>query len=430
MNDFQTEQNVLAGMLAGEKMLYDGLAVVTVDHFYDEEHQIIFAEIAGQAEQAPPSWNIIYRQLRDKINPERLTALKNAEGSENGFSYWLDKLHDLFVRRTYQTAAREIFKIAESGRPLKEITELVEQRIMKVNAVEGTERIVTPEEAGNNALEEFERRVNSGESIHGIRLSREVPTGGMPAIDGFPGMDELFRGLRGGDLIIVSARTGDGKTALAQNIARHASIHQNYRTFYQNTEMSENEMVFRFASQLSEKSFEGIDGGTLDSWDRAAVRRAFELYSKSRIYISHLPTLTPERSRGLARQFKIKYGKLDLIIIDYIGRMELARSNKNRRDDQILVDVAKECKRLAAEVDACVILLAQLNEDGSLQGAKAMANEADGFMKLEPLDKETRERAPRGATHVINTAKARRGQKGKELFVSFNKKLMYMTEVR
>lgn len=411
-------------------MLYDGLAVATVDHFEDEEHQIIFAEIAGQAEQAPPSWNIVYRQLRDKINPERLTALKSAEASENGFSYWLDKLHDLFVRRTYQAAAREIFKIAESGRPLKEITELVEQRIMKVNAVEGTERIVTPEEAGNNALEEFERRVNSGESIHGIRLSREIPTGGMPAIDGFPGMDELFRGLRGGDLIIVSARTGDGKTALAQNIARHASIHQNYRTFYQNTEMSENEMVFRFASQLSEKSFEGIDGGTLDSWDRAAVRRAFERYSKSRIYISHLPTLTPERSRGLARQFKIKYGNPDLIIIDYIGRMELAKSNKNRRDDQILVDVAKECKRLASEVDACVILLAQLNEDGSLQGAKAMANEADGFMKLEPLDKETRERAPRGATHVINTAKARRGQKGKELFVSFNKKLMYMTEVR
>lgn len=430
MNDFETEQNVLAGMLAGDKMLYEGLTVATVDHFDDEEHQLIFAEIAGQADHAPPSWNVIYRQLRSRINPDKLIALKNAEASESGFSYWLDKLHDLFVRRTYQAAAKEIFKIAESGRPLKEITEIVEQRIMKVNAVEGTERIVTPEEAGNNALEEFERRVNSGQSIHGIRLSREVPTGGMPAIDGFPGMDELFRGLRGGDLIIVSARTGDGKTALAQNIARHASVHQNYRTFYQNTEMSENEMVFRFASQLSEKNFEDIDGGTLDSWDRAAVRRAFERYSQSRIYISHLPTLTPERSRGLARQFKTQFGNPDLIIIDYIGRMELAKNNKNRRDDQILVDVAKECKRLAAEVDACVILLAQLNEDGSLQGAKAMANEADGFMKLEPLDKETRERAPRGATHIINTAKARRGQKGKELFVSFNKKLMYMTEVR
>ncbi|MNP87380.1 hypothetical protein D3C76_1882390 [compost metagenome] len=59
-----------------------------------------------------------------------------------------------------------------------------------------------------------------------------------------------------------------------------------------------------------------------------------------------------------------------------------------------------------------------------------MANEADGFLKLEPLDKDTRERAPRGATHIINTAKARRGQKGKELFVSFNKDRMYMTEVR
>jgi replicative DNA helicase len=429
MNDFETEQNVLAGMLASEKMLYDGLAVVTVDHFVDEQHQLIYAEIAGRAEQGPPNWNMIYRELKNRIDVKQMMALKGLLTDESSFSYWLEKLHDLFVRRMYMTAARQIYSIAESNRPLKEITELVEQRIMKVNAVEGTERIVTPEEAGNNALEEFERRIKAEQPIHGIRLSREVPTGGMPQIDGFPGLDELFRGLRGGDLIIVSARTGDGKTALAQNIVRHASIHQNYRTFYQNTEMKENEMVFRFAAQMSGKSFMGIDGGTLDSWDRAAVRRAFEQYAESRIFISHLPTLTPERSRGLSRQFKIKYGQPDLIIIDYIGRMDLKLS-KNKQEHQVLRDIAKECKRLAAEVNACVILIAQLNKDGSLQGAQAMENEADGFLKFEPLTKDVRERAPQGATHVLTAAKARRGQKGKEIFVSFNKDRMYMTEVR
>lgn len=429
MNDFETEQQVLAGMMASEKLLYEGLAVATVDHFSDEEHQIIFAEIVAQAENVPPTWNVIYKLLRERINREKIMALKAPVSPESNFDFWLDKLHDLFVRRTYQEAAREIWNIATSERPIKDITEIVERRILKVNAVEGKERIVTPEEAGKNALEEFERRVNSEKSVHGIKLSRPVPTGGLPTTDGFPGMDELFRGLRGGDLIIISARTGDGKTALAQNIVRHASIHQNYRTFYQNTEMSENEMVFRFVAQMSGVSFEGIDGGTLDSWGCSAVRRAFEQYTKSRVYISHLPVLTPERSRGLARQFKIKYGDPDLIVIDYIGRMELQNS-KYKQEWQVLRDVAKESKRLAAEVNACVILIAQLNEDGSLQGAKAMANEADGFLKLEPLDKDTRERAPRGATHIINTAKARRGQKGKELFVSFNKDRMYMTEVR
>lgn len=429
MNDFETEQQVLAGMLVSEQLLYEGLAVATVNHFFDEEHQIIFAEIVAQAENSPPTWNMIYKLLRDRISRDKVMALKNPISAESTFDFWLNKLHELFVRRSYQEAAEEILSIATSDKPMKDITELVEQRILKVNAVEGKERIVTPEEAGQSALEEFERRVNSEQSIHGIKLTRSIPTGGLPSVDGFPGMDELFRGLRGGDLIIVSARTGDGKTALAQNIVRHASIHQNYRTFYQNTEMSEHEMVFRFVAQMSGKSFEGIDGGTLDSWGRAAVRRAFEQYTQSRVYISHLPTLTPERSRGLARQFKIKYGNPDLIVIDYVGRMELQNS-KYKQEWQVMRDIAKESKRLAGELNACVILIAQLNEEGNLQGAKAMANEADGFLKLEPLDKEARERAPRGTTHVINTAKARRGQKGKELFISFNKDLMYMTELR
>ncbi|WP_025681140.1 DnaB-like helicase C-terminal domain-containing protein [Paenibacillus massiliensis] len=429
MKDIETEQNVLAGMLAGEKMLYDGLAIATVEHFSDEEYQIVFAEVAGRAEHGAPTWNVIYKILRDRVDHQKLQSLKTTLITESSFEFWLNKLHELFVRREYMEAAKEIYRIAESDRPVKDITELVEQRIMKANSVEGTERIVTPEEAGKNALEEFERRVVSDQGIHGIKLSRTINDGHVTRTDGFPGMDELFRGLRGGDLIIVSARTGDGKTALAQNIVRLASVHQRFKTFYQNTEMTEVEMVFRFAAQMSQKSFVGIDGGTLDSLSRSAVRRAFELFAESGIYLSHLPTLTPERSRGLARQFKIKYGNPDLIVIDYIGRMEL-QSSKHKQEWQVLRDIAKESKRLASELNTCVILIAQLNEDGSLQGAKAMANEADGFLKLEPLDKEAREKAPSGATHVINTAKARRGQKDKELFVSFNKERMYMTEVR
>jgi replicative DNA helicase len=426
--DHEAETHVLAGLLLSDKLLYDGLAALTESHFWYLEQREVYNYIAKVSGQGRPTWNIVYKELRNSVPADNLLAIKNAVITEDAFSYWFDKLHENFIKRSYWQAAQDIRAICESDRPVKEITEIVEQRIMRVHIQETTDEIITPEEGAQRAAEEFERRQNSSERIHGIKLSRPVATGGVPSTDGFPGLDEMFRGLRGGDLVIVAARTGDGKTALAQNIVRHASVHQQYRTFYQNTEMKPEEIIFRFVSGMSGVSFEGIDGGGLNSWDRTLARQMFDKYAESRIYISELPMLTPERSRGLARQFKMKFGQIDLLVIDYIGRMELENS-KGKQEWQVLRDIAKECKRLAQELNAAVMLISQLTEEGKLQGAKAIANEADGVLYLEPLEKDEINEAPRGATHKITSAKARRGVKGKKLWISFNKDKMYMTEV-
>jgi len=429
MFDLETEASLLAGLLKSERLLYEGMATLTQQYFYDFDNRRIYQTIGEMvAGGSLPDLQSIYKLLRDKVNPNRFESIRNSLITDESFPFWQNRLHELFIKRSYLEAAREIQDICESGRPIAEITDIVEQKIMRVHTQEGTDQIITPEEAGKQALAEFERRQESKERIHGIKLSRSVATGGVPRTDGFPGLDDMFRGLRGGDLVIVAARTGDGKTALAQNLVRHASIHQDYRTFYQNTEMKADEIVFRFVAGMSNISFEGIDGGGLNSWDRTLVRGQFEQYCNSRIYISELPMLTPERSRGLARQFKSKYGKLDLLVIDYIGRMEL-QDSKGKQEWQVLRDVAKECKRLAQELDAAVLLISQLTEEGKLQGAKAIANEADGVLYLEPLDQDEYNVAPRGTTHKITSSKARRGQKGKKLWISFNKDKMFMTEV-
>lgn len=425
--DIEIEGFALAGLLSGDKPFYEGTSILTTNHFFDKDYQQIYECISGFAKTGRPVYQAIYKSMRDKVDSHKLIAL-NKVVTEDSYDYWLDQIQSIYIRRTYWLAAREIQSLAIMDKPIKEISEIVEQKIMKVHTQEGTDRIITPEEAGKSALEEFEKRQDSLERVHGIKLSREVPTGGMPGIDGFPGLDQLFRGVRGGDLILIAARTGDGKTALAQNIVRHASFHQQYRTFYQNTEMKPDEIVFRFVAAMSGVSFEGIDGGGLDSWQRSMARRYFELYSESHIYISELPMLTPQRSRGLARQFKMKYGKLDLLVIDYIGRMELD-NNKGKQEWQILRDVAKECKRLAQELDTGVLLISQLTEEGKLQGAKAIANECDGVLYLEALNSEEWADAPKGATHKLKTEKARRGKKGTKMWISFNKDKMHMTEV-
>ncbi|ASS64715.1 DnaB-like helicase C-terminal domain-containing protein [Paenibacillus sp. RUD330] len=429
--DIETQVCVLAGMLQSENMLYDGLSQLTPDHFQAPILRAAFEKTAAFAEKAPPTWAMIYKELRDAGSEaaEILTQVKTAPVTENSFAHWIGVLNDQHARRNYYKAAVDIANLCKSDKPIAEIRELVEERILQAGTLETADQIITPQQASTRAKAEFVRRQNSPVKVHGIKLSRPTARNGAPGIDGFPSLDEALKGLKGGDLIIIAAETGDGKTALAQNIVRHASIHQDFQTYYQNTEMNPDEMVFRFISQKTGKSFTGIYTGSLQGADKDHVLREFDAFAQSKVFISSLPILTPERSRGLARQFKTRYGKLDLLVIDYVGRMELD-SSRGKQEWQVMRDIAKNSKRLAQEINACVILIAQLNEDGKLQGAKQMENEADGMFLFRPIGKEEVNTCPAGATHKIVNKKVRRGEKGGTIWCSFNKDRMYITEIK
>lgn len=428
--NFDSETNVLAGMLKSERSLYEGLTVLTAEHFTDPDWIVVFETMQRIAESNVPTFGLVYKELRTSVDVNKLRHLNQFTVSEGAFPVWLNHVHENYVRRSYYEAATEIQEICMTGRPLSEIAELVERRILKAAVREGTETIITPKEAGSSALATFEKRLASKEKVHGIKLSRELSINGRPTTDGFPGIDRALMGLKGGDMIIIGAQTGEGKTTLAQNIVRHASIHQGYRTFYQNTEMDPEEMVFRFAAQLSSKNFGDIYSGDMDEFEAGSVRKAIEDFSGSNVYTSELPLLTPERSRGLARQFKMQYGQLDLLVIDYVGRMELD-SAKGKQEWQVLKEIAKQSKRLGQEIDACVILIAQLNEEGKIQGAKAMANEADAVFFLEAMTSDEKDKlhAPAGASHRLIPYKVRRGSKADKIWIGFNKPKMYITEV-
>jgi replicative DNA helicase len=428
MEDYESEANVLSGMMNFEKSLYEGLTLLTEEHFTDTDFVNVFVKIRQLAEVTRPTFATVYKEVRNDMDARKITELKSRGMTADTFPYWMKKVNDLYIKRSYFAAAEDIKRMCMSHNSIAEIQELVENRILKINVREGTEQIITPEEAGKGALATFETRLKSKEKVHGIKLSRDIPQNGGIVKDGFPGIDKAMMGLKGGDLIMICAETGEGKTTLAQNIVRHSSIHQQHRTFYQNTEMDPEEMVYRFAAQLSGKDFGSIYSGDMNEMDAMAVRNAINEYMKSNVYTSELPLLTPERSRGLARQFKIKYGQLDLLVIDYVGRMELD-NGKGKQEWQVMKEIAKQSKRLAQELDACVILIGQLTEEGKIQGAKAMANEADAVFFLEPLSQTEKESAPRYASHKLTPFKVRRGSKADRIWISFNKPKMYITEV-
>lgn len=423
--EYETEISVLAGMLQNERCLYEGLARFKDDHFQDTFTHIAFATIARLSNKGQPSFSQVVLELKDTFSKDQLMDLRKADVNESSFPIWSGKLHEFYVRRQYVNAADKILEIARGGESLDQVTEIVERQILSIHQEESNTDIIEPEISGESAYQEFQKRLTSEDKTYGIKLSVKTKNG---LVDGFPSLDKTLMGLKGGDLVLVCAASGEGKTAFAQNVVRLASIQQKHFTYYENTEMDPNEMVFRFVSQLSKVEFNKIYTGQFDNEkEKEDVKKSFEIFKKSNVYISQLPTLTPQKSRGLARKFKLKYGQLDLLVIDYIGRMEVME--KGLREDQVLSLVAKESKRLAQELGCAVILLAQLTEEGKIEGARRIKNDADAVYFIERLTDEDKKTAPRMSTHKMVKYKVRRGSTEGYIYLNFNKQKMYITEV-
>src|SRR5699024_11375121 len=103
-----------------------------------------------------------------------------------------------------------------------------------VDVEDGGDKIGMPEGRAVDAVQEFYDIADNPESAKGIPYSMKNERG---FTSGFPSLDKAFHGAHGGDLVMIAAKTGEGKTGFALNLARLFSFHKDNWGYYMNTEM-------------------------------------------------------------------------------------------------------------------------------------------------------------------------------------------------
>jgi len=218
------------------------------------------------------------------------------------------------------------------------------------------------------------------------KITGKVPLEGVPT--GLVKLDRLTLGYKPGDLIILGAQTGHGKTAFALNTAA-VCVESKKPLLYINTEMSRHQIAYRWGAILSQVPLQRIRIGNLTDAESNQVKAAYRVFSSSGFYTANMPNLTPEKLHTLAHQAKLQ-NKIEMLILDYVGRMD--KHDRNLQEWQVLEQIIKTQKILAQNLNIACMVLVQLNEDGSLQGAKRMKNESDLMLKLIPVEKDQVER--------------------------------------
>jgi replicative DNA helicase len=228
-------------------------------------------------------------------------------------------------------------------------------------------------DAAFNKAEDILFRLRHGESPRDFRHIRQIlddyfeesglaprtRPGRLPhVLTGFSALDEILGGLQRSDMIILAARPSLGKSSLALNIARNASVEQGAHVAIFSLEMSKEQLVQRLLAGEAEVDSKRIRLGLYREAEERRIMEAAGVLSEAPIYVDDTPLLKVVEMRSKARRLHYDRG-IDLIIIDYL---QLVRGNgRSENRVQEISEISRSIKALARELEIPIIAVSQLS---------------------------------------------------------------------
>lgn len=185
------------------------------------------------------------------------------------------------------------------------------------------------------------------------------PHHGGGILTGLPSHDLAAGGWMRGELIVLAARPGVGKTSLAMQIAWH-NVNEGRPVLFVSLEMTGRELVARILCGLAGVDSRRLRSAALDSANLKKMQQAAVQVGGLPLRVWSPPMATAARIRGVAKQAAATDG-LDLLVVDYIGLVRPADSRRPRHEQ--IGEVSASLKALAKELSCPVLALCQLNRE-------------------------------------------------------------------
>ena len=396
------------------------------ENFFRPAHQLIYAGILELNTRHIPIDQI---SLADRLAAEgQLEAVGGrpylVELANNTLALTNWKNHTEIVRRNSVLrdlvyASTNINALAyDAPDDTNEVIEDAEKMLFEVTQKRVSSSFQNITDLLTQAFDEIDELVNNKNQMAG------TPTG-------FTDVDKLFWGLRGGDLLILAARPGVGKTSFALNVATNAAKAGAAVALF-SLEMGANQLVQRILCAEARVNLGQLRAGNLQEGDWNAIMNAAATLSGLELYIDDTPGLSLLEMRAKARR-QLRDKKKGLIIVDYL---QLMQPPSNRRDGNRAVEVAeisRGLKVLAKEMDMPLLALSQLSRAVEMRGSKrpmlsdlresgSIEQDADIVMfidrSMDEMEAETDGRPDWGTAELI-VAKHRNGAT-RDITLSFN----------
>jgi len=408
--DEDAERAILGSLIVYPEIQKSITASLTTDDFYLQKHKIIYQTITDLVHQGKtPNLHI----LKDALE-------KQGQLDAVGGTGYLFQLSDESVppEIAYQIVdiLKENTRSRKAFEKTKEILDKIKSKANPDEVIEETLRDFKELLKDNKtSIETFKSVLkNHLKEINEILKSPNVIRG-LPS--GFYELDRLTSGFHGGELTVIGARPGMGKTAFALNIAYNVAS-QGKKVLFFSLEMSKKQLSLRTYSMISEIPLSKIRSGLLNDEE---VEKITNSYLENAGVLEKM-VLVDDVSY-LSDIMKIAYSmdNIDLIIVDYLQLIKT--KNKYQMRYQELADIANSLKFLSKDLDIPVIALAQVNREvekkadkrptlSDLRESGDIEATADVVMFLHREDYYKKENNTNDSIAEIIVAKNRNGESG------------------
>lgn len=367
----EAEQGVLGGMMLNKEAIADVVERLVSDDFYRPAHAQIFDAILklyGEGKEIDPV--IVASRLErdgqlDGVGgaPYLHSIIQRTPTSAN-VGYYANIVAEKAVLRRLVQAGTKIVQLGYSGIEGAEVETVVDnaqQEMYKITDNASSEDYQVFSELLDETIAEIDEKENEG------GLSLGVPTG-------FVDLDDMTNGLHGGQMIIVAARPGVGKSTLALDFMRSCSIKHNKTSALFSLEMSKSEVMMRIFSAEAEVHLSAMRGGKMEDADWERLTRRISEIDQAPIFIDDSPNLTMMEIRAKARRLKQQHD-LQLVVVDYLQLMSSGKKVESRQQE--VSEFSRQLKLLAKEVDVPVVAISQLNRGVESRGDDALPRVSD-----------------------------------------------------
>lgn len=355
----EAEQSLLGCVLIDEDAANDILSQLKAEDFYSHAHQMIFEAMKNiYADNKPVDFVTLVQELEKSGSMEAVggihyvSSLTDIVPSAANFPHYLAIVKENKLRRKLIDTANKIMNAAYSGED--DCMNFAEKEIFSLG--EGNFR---------STLKPISEHV--GDAIRRIELIERDPLffRGIPT--GFRRLDNLLNGFQAGDLIIIAARPGQGKTSIGMNFIQAAAFSERttdtgakvpIKAAVFSLEMPSVQLARRMLCSVAKVDMTKANSGSLNSSEWKRIMLAKTKLDKADIYVDDTSDTSPVDIIGKCRKLKREKG-LDIIMIDYLQLMSAGKRVENRQQE--ISEITRTLKIAAKELNVPILLLSQLS---------------------------------------------------------------------
>jgi replicative DNA helicase len=361
-HNLEAEESVLGAMMLSSEAIAEVIEEIKPEDFYRSSHRRIYEALVhlygiGEPVDAITAVEELKRRgiLEDVGGPLVIHELVEQVPTPAAARSYARIVHEAALLRRVIQAASEIMQLAYSSpENPRAAADQAEELIYAAARSDEKDEVVSVRRLVDQTMEELEH-------IH----QRESAYSGIPT--GFRDLDELLSGLQAGNLIVVAARPGVGKSSLVTNLTRNITVDARSSVAMFSLEMSAWEIGMRLLCGEARVPWDKVRSARIGPDDWSRIVEAAEKLHDAPLYIVDSGNVTTLDIRAKARRLKATRG-LSLIVVDYLQLMSHHTRSENRQQE--VAQISRSMKLLAKELDIPVIAVSQLNRQPEGRGDK------------------------------------------------------------